>query len=96
MGSVEVTEPRPDLDLPGRPRRVGESSRANSRAALIDAALEEFSTKGYEAATVARRRAARDREPDREHDGRVRRAGRSADGGVAPLDRAGSNRWRHE
>src|SRR5689334_21398595 len=28
-------------------------SRANSRAALIAAALEEFSTKGYEAATVA-------------------------------------------
>lgn len=30
-----------------------DSSRANSRAALIDAALEEFSTKGYEATTVA-------------------------------------------
>ena len=30
-----------------------ESARANSRAALIDAAFEEFSAKGYEAATVA-------------------------------------------
>jgi AcrR family transcriptional regulator len=30
-----------------------DSSRANSRAALIEAALEEFSTKGYEATTVA-------------------------------------------
>lgn len=30
-----------------------DSSRANSRAALIDAAFEEFSTKGYEATTVA-------------------------------------------
>lgn len=30
-----------------------ESPRANSRAALIDAAFEEFSTRGYEAATVA-------------------------------------------
>jgi AcrR family transcriptional regulator len=30
-----------------------ESSRPSSRAALIDAAFEEFSTKGYEAATVA-------------------------------------------
>ncbi len=28
-------------------------ARANSRAALLDAAFEEFSTKGYEAATVA-------------------------------------------
>ena len=36
-----------------RPRRGTESSRSNSRAALIDAAFEEFSTKGYEAATVA-------------------------------------------
>jgi AcrR family transcriptional regulator len=34
-------------------RATGDSSRANSRAALIDAALEEFSTKGYEATTVA-------------------------------------------
>ena len=42
-----------DLDLLGRPPRASESPRANSRAALIDAALEEFSTKGYEAATVA-------------------------------------------
>jgi AcrR family transcriptional regulator len=30
-----------------------ESPRANSRAALVEAAFEEFSTKGYEAATVA-------------------------------------------
>jgi AcrR family transcriptional regulator len=30
-----------------------EHTRTNSRAALLDAAFEEFSTKGYEAATVA-------------------------------------------
>jgi AcrR family transcriptional regulator len=36
-----------------RPARQAETTRANSRAALIDAAFEEFSTKGYEAATVA-------------------------------------------
>jgi AcrR family transcriptional regulator len=35
-----------DLDLVRR-------SRANSRASLVDAAFEEFSAKGYEAATVA-------------------------------------------
>ena len=44
---------------------------------------------------VERRRAARDRKPDREHDARVRRGGRSADGGVAPLDRACGRRRRH-
>src|SRR3954471_16451174 len=33
--------------------RVAESNRMNSRAALLDAALDEFSTKGYEPATVA-------------------------------------------
>jgi AcrR family transcriptional regulator len=32
---------------------VTDSPRANSRAALIDAAFEEFSSKGYEATTVA-------------------------------------------
>jgi AcrR family transcriptional regulator len=32
---------------------VAAAGRANSRAALVDAAFEEFSTKGYEAATVA-------------------------------------------
>ena len=32
---------------------MAESTRTNSRAALIDAALDEFSSKGYEAATVA-------------------------------------------
>src|SRR6185295_6485342 len=42
-----------DLDLLGRPPRATERSRANSRAALIEAAFEEFSSKGYEAATVA-------------------------------------------
>src|SRR3954454_12600647 len=42
-----------DLDVLGRPPRPNDRSRANSRAALIDAAFEEFSTKGYEAATVA-------------------------------------------
>lgn len=36
-----------------RPARQAETTRANSRAALIDAAFEEFSTKGYEVATVA-------------------------------------------
>jgi|SRR5689334_13487520 AcrR family transcriptional regulator len=36
-----------------RPARQTEPTRANSRAALIDAAFEEFSSKGYEAATVA-------------------------------------------
>jgi AcrR family transcriptional regulator len=42
-----------DLDLLGQSPRATDRSRANSRAALIDAAFEEFSTKGYEAATVA-------------------------------------------
>ena len=42
-----------DLDLLGRPLRANERSRANSRGALINAAFEEFSSKGYEAATVA-------------------------------------------
>ena len=32
---------------------MSEGSRANSRSALLEAAFEEFSTKGYEAATVA-------------------------------------------
>jgi AcrR family transcriptional regulator len=53
MGNVEATESGPDLGLLHRPPRASESPRANSRAALLDAALEEFSTKGYEAATVA-------------------------------------------
>ncbi len=35
------------------PARQAETTRTNSRAALIDAAFEEFSSKGYEAATVA-------------------------------------------
>jgi AcrR family transcriptional regulator len=46
-----------DLDLLHRSPRTTESprtnSRANSRAALVEAAFEEFSSKGYEAATVA-------------------------------------------
>ena len=33
--------------------RVTESNRTNSRSALLEAALDEFSSKGYEAATVA-------------------------------------------
>ena len=41
----------PDLAGP-RPAPTA-SARANSRAALIEAAFEEFSTKGYESATVA-------------------------------------------
>ena len=53
MGEVEATEPGLDVALLHRPPRVSDTPRANSRAALIDAALEEFSTKGYEAATVA-------------------------------------------
>ncbi|HEY1738137.1 MAG TPA: helix-turn-helix domain-containing protein [Acidimicrobiia bacterium] len=36
-----------------RAMRLTESNRANSRAALLDAAREEFASKGYEAATVA-------------------------------------------
>jgi AcrR family transcriptional regulator len=47
---AEVDE-RDDLDLV--PVTRSEGSRRNSRAALIDAAFEEFSTKGYEATTVA-------------------------------------------
>jgi AcrR family transcriptional regulator len=39
--------------LLGPPAKPLETARANSRAALLDAAFEEFSTKGYEAATVA-------------------------------------------
>ena len=35
------------------PTNSTEATRANSRAALIDAAFEEFTTKGYEATTVA-------------------------------------------
>jgi AcrR family transcriptional regulator len=42
-----------DIDLLGGLPRANDRSRANSRAALIDAAFEEFSDKGYEAATVA-------------------------------------------
>src|SRR5438045_1939060 len=53
MGNVDATEPGLDVGLLHRPPRASESSRTNSRAALIDAALEEFSTNGYEAATVA-------------------------------------------
>src|SRR4051812_19768869 len=53
MVDVEMTEWGPDLDLMPRPPRTTATPRANSRAALIAAALEEFSTKGYEAATVA-------------------------------------------
>jgi AcrR family transcriptional regulator len=53
MEPVDAKEPVADLDLLRRPPRTMESTRANSRAALIEAAFEEFSTKGYEAATVA-------------------------------------------
>ncbi len=42
-----VAEPRT------RPAKPVETARTNSRAALVDAAFEEFSSKGYEAATVA-------------------------------------------
>src|SRR3979411_2335973 len=42
-----------DSSSPGRPPKQPDSPRNNSRAALIDAAFEEFSSKGYEAATVA-------------------------------------------
>jgi AcrR family transcriptional regulator len=40
-------------DLDSVPATRAEGSRRNSRAALIEAAFEEFSTKGYEATTVA-------------------------------------------
>jgi AcrR family transcriptional regulator len=53
MSDGNATDPVADLDLLRRPPRAPESSRANSRGALIDAAFEEFSSKGYEAATVA-------------------------------------------
>jgi AcrR family transcriptional regulator len=53
MGKIDATEPVADLDLLRRQPRASESTRANSRAALLDAAFEEFSSKGYEAATVA-------------------------------------------
>ena len=43
---------------------------------------------------VAQRRAARDRKPDREHDARVRRGGRSADRRMAPHDCACRGRRR--
>jgi AcrR family transcriptional regulator len=38
---------------PSSTAAAGERTRVSSRAKLIDAALEEFATKGYEAATVA-------------------------------------------
>jgi hypothetical protein len=52
MGNVEATEPGLDIARVHRPPRASESPRTNSRGALIDAALEEFSTKGYEVATL--------------------------------------------
>jgi AcrR family transcriptional regulator len=42
-----------DSSPPGRPSKQPDSPRNNSRGALLDAAFEEFSSKGYEAATVA-------------------------------------------
>ena len=45
-------EPSTPVD-PGDAAEVGERGRGSSRAALVAAALEEFSAKGYEAATVA-------------------------------------------
>jgi AcrR family transcriptional regulator len=53
MGKIDAPEPVADLDLLRRQPRPTESTRANSRAALVEAAFEEFSSKGYEAATVA-------------------------------------------
>ena len=47
---VQVDE-RDELD--SAPATRSEGARRNSRAALIEAAFEEFSTKGYEATTVA-------------------------------------------
>lgn len=44
--------PEPPRSIWQRPVPT-ESPRSNSRAALVDAAFHEFSTKGYEAATVA-------------------------------------------
>jgi AcrR family transcriptional regulator len=48
---VAQVDERHDLD--SAPATRSEGSRRNSRAALIEAAFEEFSTKGYEATTVA-------------------------------------------
>jgi AcrR family transcriptional regulator len=42
-----------DSSSTARPPRPADSPRNNSRAALVDAAFDEFSSKGYEAATVA-------------------------------------------
>jgi AcrR family transcriptional regulator len=53
MAKGDATEPIADLDVTQRSPRAPESTRVNSRAALLDAALEEFSSNGYEAATVA-------------------------------------------
>jgi AcrR family transcriptional regulator len=53
MGNVDATQRGSEFALPRRQPRVSERPRTNSRAALIDAALDEFSSKGYEAATVA-------------------------------------------
>ena len=50
----QVHAPEEDASGPGADgSHLVEGTRANSRAALIDAAFEEFSTKGYESATVA-------------------------------------------
>lgn len=46
-----AVDPLTGVLLRGGP--AAESNRANSRAALIDAAFEEFTTNGYEATTVA-------------------------------------------
>jgi AcrR family transcriptional regulator len=48
-----VSEEQTPDRLVGQRRARTESPRANSRAALIEAAFEEFSDKGYESATVA-------------------------------------------
>src|SRR6476646_2211225 len=50
MASSEVAEPITKRERSPRPT---DGPRANSRAALIEAAFEEFTAKGYEAATVA-------------------------------------------
>ncbi|HEV7762931.1 MAG TPA: helix-turn-helix domain-containing protein [Acidimicrobiales bacterium] len=50
--AVPLADPGDPVD-PRDPVEVGERGRGSSRAALVAAALEEFSAKGYEAATVA-------------------------------------------
>jgi AcrR family transcriptional regulator len=53
LDRVRGDDERGDESRSVMPAHRPEGTRRNSRAALIEAAFEEFSTKGYEAATVA-------------------------------------------